>query len=327
MPPEFRHGPTRRSLLAAGGGLGVAAALGFTATPASADVPSSPRFDLSAPSHDLWRHKALQDDTVMQSFTFDNVNKRLFVAQLKNGSSSNANGDLCITQLDFAGNRQGHMYLMGFGHGVSIGVEPSGSSSYLWTETDSVDTRGTRLARFRFSNGTTLTNTSSALAKHTPIAGADLITCATDPVNNTLVMRYRNSSGVRYAVYRISDVRNGNYGNKLADIAQPARFSGSGAPTFQGYAVYGQFLYLYDGTAYSASNPPPGNAHVTSVNLNTGAEVERRFTRAGESLEFREPEGMGVYRTDAGQVRLFLGFASGVSGDRRANLFYKNEFI
>jgi hypothetical protein len=31
-----------------------------------------------------------------------------------------------------------------------------------------------------------------------------------------------------------------------------------------------------------------------------------------------------VYRTTAGETRLFLGFASGDSGDRRANLFYKN---
>jgi hypothetical protein len=35
---------------------------------------------------------------------------------------------------------------------------------------------------------------------------------------------------------------------------------------------------------------------------------------AGGTRTFREPEGMGAYRTTAGETRLFLGFASGVTG-------------
>ena len=257
----------------------------------------------------------------MQSFAFDNVNRRLFVAQLMNGSSSNANGDLCITELDFAGNQRGHMFLTGFGHGVSIGVEPVGSSSYLWTEVDSVNARGTRLARFRYTNGTTLDHTSATLQKHLPIAGIDTVTCATDPINERLVMRYRNGGDFRYAVYTIADIRNRRYDRKLADIAQPA-----GLGTFQGYAVYGEYLYLLDGDTYSGTNPPPGNTHVSSVSLNSGQFI-RVPTKAGGSLTHREHEGMAVYRTIAGQTRLFLGFASGPAGARRANIFYKNVLI
>jgi hypothetical protein len=37
------------------------------------------------------------------------------------------------------------------------------------------------------------------------------------------------------------------------EAAQPP-----GLGTFQGYAVYGEYLYLLDGEAYSSSNPPPG---------------------------------------------------------------------
>jgi len=33
---------------------------------------------------------------------------------------------------------------------------------------------------------------------------------------------------------------------------------------------------------------------------------------------------MAVYRTATGETRLFLGFASGDTGARRANIFYKN---
>jgi hypothetical protein len=116
------------------------------------------------------------------------------------GSSANDNGDLCVTQLDFAGGQVGHMFLTGFGHGVSIGVEPVGSTSYLWTEVDSP----------------------------------------------------------------------------------------SGTPP-----TTGQYLYMLDGDAYSDTNPSPGNAHVSSVNLN-GGTLTRVQTNAGGTLSYREPEGMAV---------------------------------
>lgn len=321
--PPGRSGVTRRRLLAAGGSLAAAAIGGvLTGRPAAADVPASQRFDLTQPSLDLFRNQPLFQGTVMQSFTFDNVNRRLFVAQLMNGGTSDANGDLCITQLDFSGNQLGHMFLTGFGHGVSIGVEPVGSASYLWTEVDSVNARGTQLARFPFSNGQTLDHTSSVLQKHQPIPGVDTVTCATDPINDRLVMRYRSDGAFRFAAYAIADVRDGVYDRVLADIAQPG-----GLGTFQGYAVYGQYVYMLDGEAYSDTNPPPGNAHVSSVDLNGGGSFTRVATNAGGSLDYREPEGMAVYRTVAGETRLFLGFASGSSGARQANIFYKNVLV
>lgn len=320
-----RTGISRRRLLAAGGGIAAAAVVGgaLTERVAAASVPPSQRFDLTQPAHDLFRDKPLFQQTVMQSFTFDNVNRRLFVAQLRNGSASDGNGDLCITQLDFDGNQLGHMFLNGFGHGVSIGVEPVGSTSVLWTEVDSVDARGTQLARFPFVNGQTVDHTSAGLQKHMPIPGADTITCATDPINNRLVMRYRINGAFRFAAYDISDFQpGGGNGPALADIAQP-----TGLGTFQGYAVYGEYVYMLDGDPYSDSNPAPGNAHVSSVNLNTGGSFTRVATNAGTSLDYREPEGMAVYRTVGGETRLFLGFASGGQGDRRANIFYKNVLV
>jgi hypothetical protein len=314
-------GVTRRGLLAAGGGLAAAALVGGFAEPAAADVPGSAHFDLTQPSYDLFRDSGLFQQTVMQSFTFDNVNRRLFVAQVTNGSAAADRGDLCVSQLTFAGELLGHMFLTGFGHGVSIGVEPVGSTSYLWTEVDSVSARGTQLCRFPFVSGTTLDHASATLEKHQPIAGIDTVTCATDPVNERLVMRYRTGGVFRYAVYTPSDLHAGVYDRPLADIAQPA-----GMGTFQGYAVYGEYLYMLDGDAYSSTNPSPGNAHVSSVSFN-GGPVTRVATNAGASLSYREPEGMAVYRTVAGETRLFLGFASGAAGARRANIFYKNVLV
>jgi hypothetical protein len=296
-------------------------------TARAAALPVSQRFDLTQPSHDLFRNMPLHDQTVMQSFAYDNVNRRLFTAQLKNGSGSDAAGDLCITQLDFSGNQLGFMFLEGFGHGVSIGAEPVGTATFLWTEVDApnngpgTSARGVRLARFKFTSGTTLTAASSALQKHTPIAGVTTTTPAIDPVNERLVMRYATGGTFRYAVYDLADVNAGDY-TPLVDIAQPA-----GLGTFQGYTIYGEFLYTIDGTAYDTSNPAPGNTFVTCVDLNTGAVVDREFTQAGSTLSYREPEGLAIYRTAAGETRLFLGFASGESGGRMANLFYKNVLV
>jgi hypothetical protein len=311
----------RRRLLAAGGGLAAMALVGGFAEPAAAEVPGSAHFDLTQPSYDLFRDAALFQSTVMQSFTFDNVNRRLFVAQVAEGSSAADHGDLCVSQLTFAGELLGHMFLTGFGHGVSIGVEPVGSTSYLWTEVDSASARGTQLARFPFVAGATVDHTSTGLEKHRPIEGIDTVTCATDPVNGRLVMRYRIGGAFRYVVYALADVHAGVYDRRLADLAQPA-----GMGTFQGYAVYGEYLYMLDGDAYSSTNPSPGNAHVSSVSLN-GGPVTRVPTNAGTSLTYREPEGMAVYRTVAGETRLFLGFASGQAGNRRANIFYKNVVV
>lgn len=305
----------------AGSVLGAGTLLGGRA---AAAVPSSPYFDLTQPSYDLFRSKALQDETVMQSFTFDNVNRRLFVAQLKNGSTSDANGDLCITQLDFDGNQLGYIYLTGFGHGMSIGVQPVGTASYLWTEVDSVNERGTRIARFKFVNGATVDRTSASLSKFTPVSG-DTMTCAVDPVNNRLAVRY-NSGGMRIAVYDLAAAAAGNFSTMLAQINQP-----SGLGTFQGYTIYGEYLYILESDSYEHANNdgiPEGNSRLTSVHLNTGTVNQSRvLTKAGSTLEPREPEGLGIYRTIGGETRLFLGFASGSAGARKANIFYKNALV
>jgi receptor-binding protein len=152
----YWRGLTRRGLLRAGGaaalaGAGAGALLG--GGPAGATVPASQRFDLSQPSYDLFRSKMMHESHhVMQGFTFDNVNRRLFLAQLQNGTSGD---DLCVNQLDLDGTLVGWMHLNGAGHGVSIGCEPVGSASYIWMECDSDSTgdsgRGTALARFKFS--------------------------------------------------------------------------------------------------------------------------------------------------------------------------------
>ncbi|AQZ64984.1 Putative major teichoic acid biosynthesis protein C [[Actinomadura] parvosata subsp. kistnae] len=309
---------TRRGLLKLGAGVAATTAL----APVSAASAAEGRFELTAPSTSLIWRKALQDETVLQSFAIDNAHGHIYTVQVKNGAGSDAAGHLCLTKLSLTGSILGHMYLMGFGHGVQIGVEPSGSAAYLWTETDGVpvenSSRGTRLCRFKFVNGQTLTTSSSALTKYSLVPGATNTTCTIDPSTDRLVTRYWSEGSFRFAVFPLASVKAGAP-EKLHDIAQPA-----GLGTFQGYAAYGNFVYILTGNSYDIS-PPPGNTYITCLDLRTGEQVQRARSVAGQSLNYREPEGMGI-QIVSGAPRLCLGLAS-EPGPRLASIFYKSELI
>ena len=291
------------------------------------EVPLSAYFKLNEPSYDLFRHKTLKDDTVQQSFAFDQKNRRLFVAQRKNGTPSE-DGDLCITELDFAGNYLSHMYVLGAGHGVAIGAEPVGSSTYLWTEANCKSNGyGERLARFKWSKGETIDvgSSSDEATKFKPFADSTNIICNINGLDQSLVCRYSCTQGKCLAAFDIAKANQGDFSNPLYNVPQPELNGRS--DTFQGYVAFGSYIYILSGTS-NAVNGGNLDSEVTSVDVNTGKIHQGPvFTQAGKSLEFREPEGMGVYTTAAGEPRLFLGFASGKAGDRRSNLFYKNFLV
>jgi hypothetical protein len=285
---------------------------------ASAAVPTSSYFDLTQPSYDLFRSKMLHESHhVMQGFAFDNVNRRLFIVQAQNGTSGD---DLCVNQVSFSGELEGWMHLGSAGHGVSIGVEAVGTASYIWMECDSdstgTDGRGTALARFKFVSGGT-----PSVRKF--LTGSKTITCATDPVNERIVVRRNESGQMYFSVFSLADATAGNFGSPLAHFPQPAL--SDTAVTFQGYTIYGQYLYTLDGTGHD--DPADIDSYVTRIDMNAGTVQSRALTKAGSTLTYREPEGMAVYRTAAGETRLFLGFGSRDGVDRYANIFYKNVVL
>jgi receptor-binding protein len=318
MPNTF----SRRAMLQLTGAglLGAGAAIavpGFSAS--AAGVPASKRFDLSQPSSERFRSVSLHETRhAMQGMAYDNVNRRLYVAQIRNGSDGD---DLCINQLSIEGKPTGHMHVNNAGHGVSIGVEPVGSSSYIWMESDSSehsnDGRGTALARFKFVNG----GNPSSVKKF--LAGSKTITCATDPINKRLLVRRKEGGSMHYSLFSLVDAAVGRFTNPLAHFAQPKL--GDGSVTFQGYTVLGNYLYTLDGTGHK--DPDDINSYVTATDMNTGKVVQRSLTRAGKTLFYREPEGMMVYKTVGGNLRLCFGFASRPSmssSTRYASVYFKD---
>ena len=345
--PHHSHQPTdhlfseagsisRRSLLKAGVlgagvlGAGAAALTGALptgiskagATSASA-LPVDDRFYLSKTSHELFRSKLLNETHHgLQSFAFDNVNRRLFVVQQCNKDVD----DLCINQVNYSGQKLGHMRLHNAGHGVSVGVEPVGHDSYIWLECDKAGSgdaaRGTALLRFPFVPNTTPSG-------HKYFTGSNTITCATDPIHRRLIVRRREGSGSAppfyYSVYDLSAAGAGNFSHRLAHVREPDELDGK---TFQGYTMMGNWLYTFEGKGHEPDSvPKKPDSILRAFDLNTGVQHSWFRTNAGKSLIWREPEGMAVYKPVGKGPRLFFGFTSrAASGglNRYVSLYYKD---
>ncbi|WP_020388614.1 hypothetical protein [Kribbella catacumbae] len=319
---------SRRGLLAGAGALVAAGSLGLPTASArpvrAAALPATKRFKMSATTNEFFRSKPLWGPTVMQSFAFDTPNNRLFTGQLRSGTPANS-GDLTLSQLSFSGTVLGHMYLNGFGHAVSIGAQAVGSTTYIWTETD-VDTangRGRQICRFPWKNGATLS--SSSVTKWKPVAGGSVFTPAVDQRYGRLGVRHSSPDGMRINVYDLAAASAGDYSTVLASFKQPTLTAGV---AFQGWALYGSYCYFWEGTAYPGEpDETKANSKLWAYDINAGKIVDSFLTLAGKSLTYREAEGMAVYGSTDATARLYFGFASGVSGDRRANLFYRNDLV
>jgi hypothetical protein len=275
---------------------------------------------------ELFRSKPLWGPAVMQSFAFDTPNNRLFTGQLRSGTEANS-GTLTLSQLNFAGTVLGHMYLTGFGHAVSIGAEAVGATTYIWTETD-VDTangRGRQIARFPWQNGATLTKSSSSLKSWKPVADGSVFTPAVDQRYGRLGVRYALSDGMHINVYSLAAAAQGDFSTVLASFKQPTLTAGV---AFQGWTLYGSYAYFWEGNSYpGAPDPAEATSKLWCYDINAGQIVDSFLTLAGQSLTYREAEGMAVYGSTDATARLYFGFASGVAGDRRASLFYRNTLV
>jgi hypothetical protein len=220
------------------------------------------------------------------------------------------------------------MYLSGFGHAVSIGAEAVGRTTYLWTETD-VDTtngRGRQIARFRWQDGATLTKDSPGLRSWKPVADGALFTPSVDQQHGRIGIRHTQADGFHINVYSLAAARAGDFSRVLASFKQPAMTADI---DFQGWALYGSYVYLWEGEAYPGGTPNPdiATSKLWTYDINTGEIAESVRILDGADLVYREAEGVGVHLDRFGCPRLCFGFASGVGGDRRANLFFRDSFV
>ncbi|MFE7269786.1 Teichoic acid biosynthesis protein C (Precursor) [Streptomyces sp. NPDC057623] len=280
-------------------------------------------FDLSTPAERwLWKKDTLKEPTILQSFAFDEANKHLYVLQLTRGGSTA--GDLCLNKLDLRGKRLGHMYLRGFGHGVSMGVQhTSDGTVWIWTEADAEGGYGRGVTRFRFADGAVRTR-EDVKVRH-PIPGSTHNQPSLCPDSRRIAVRHRVDDKPRYRIWDLDAFVARDYSAPVADFPQTGAHPDPKVP-FQGYVLHGDHLYQLAGTAYDAKTNPPakrGNVHLSCLDSRTGRLLDRQRTEAGHSLDHREPEGLAVRR--GSEPRLCLGLASGQEGARRFSVYYKPQ--
>lgn len=321
-----------------------------------ASVPVTGRFNLASDGLHVFGPKPLAESrTVMQSFAFDNTNNYVYVAQVtqagvggKTYAQHLADGDLTVSKLTTSGTYVSAMHLTRFGHGVAIGVEPVGTSAYLWVEVDSKQNgngegRGTKIGRVQYVAGATRDQTYSGISKYTPAAGGAHATdpeysCNIDMAYGRVAVRYLASNGTtrKLGLYSLSSVKSGGT-TALCTVTVPAGLGAnendpSPPPyTFQGFTSHGSYVYLLYGDSYNVV-PSPGNTELYSFDWNVpnpSTWVQEATTAVFGSTIYREPEGMGIQKVGS-TYRLCFGFATHVSSsndNRVANIAYKDGWI
>lgn len=334
---------SRRGLLLAGAALSAgctavsrAVGVGSAPTPAAApqpaagaeDVPASVRFDLSGRVHAAFRERRLHEARhPVQGIAYDVANARMFAVQGRDGRPG---ADLCVNQLSASGDVVAHLHVDNAGHGQSFGVEPVGTASYLWFESDATensdDGRGTAIARFEFAPG-------RRPRARKFLAGSAEVGCAVDPVHRRLLVRRLEGSTVWYRLYRLEDAAAGDFDHALAGIKEPSgrELQPDGRrPVLQAFTALGGYAYTWLGTGgHTGTADDPFNSYLSAIDLRTGQIVQQQLITAGRSLSFREPEALGIDVVN-GSPRLCFGFASRPrpgSPVRLASVYYLDTLI
>lgn len=315
---RLRRLTSRRAVLGAGIACGAAGILGTTAQPAAAALPPSPQFDLSGPAVPFFapNRPLFASHHVMQSIAVDDRNRRMFILQQRNGSSGD---DLVVNQLDVDGNVTGSMQVPDAGHGVSFGVEPVGSRSFIWMEADSNvptnDGRGTALQRFVFEDG----KPPRGVLKYW--TGSDNVTCSIDPVYQRMLVRRIEDGRMRFRGYDLDAAARGDFGRPLVEMWMPDGVTGVG----QGYAFLGHYLYFWTGSGHT--DPADIDSTMWCIDLNTARIVASQVITVGADLVYREPEGVAAHRDRTGKLQLLFGFGSRDGQDRFASVFALDALV
>lgn len=299
-------------------------------------------FDLAQPGVPMLNGIELHDSTIMQSFAFDGPRRLMFTAQvLESGhqfagerralseEERGAQGDLCVSCLDLDGRLRSQMYLLGFGHGLQIGIEFGFSASFLWIEADARQRGrygwGTALTRLRFVDGGVINSADVRQTMLRPPRGHTELSIAVDPSSSFAAVRYLQDDGYRYSLHALDELRAGKF-TPLAVVAEPLLES-----YCQGFALLGDFLYIYEGSHYGSGSSVKnvGNARLQCIDWRTGVPVQRTPVMDGLDLPYREPEGIAILQTNPlrpADAQLCYGFAV-VSDDVRNISMYAKPLV
>lgn len=255
----------------------------------------------------------LSTTTVMQSFDIDMNNNYYYFVQRVPSTTS----DLIISKMNSSNGIVGTMTLKNFGHGSNMEIEQSGNSIYIWIESDSVlDSdnvgHGTKISRIKFEDGATYTNTAGNTFDLLP--GHTFLSPSIDKINNKLCIRSYYNNTRYFTVYNLNSVMS----NSPVQLAQFKIIGAMEDYPLQGHEIHGNYIYLYEGVG--ATDITGSVAYVTVFDFKGNIKY-RSKVKGFETLDFREPEGIKLKQISLTKYELYIGFASGVKGARKANIY------
>ncbi|MFJ6424557.1 hypothetical protein [Streptomyces hydrogenans] len=297
--------------------------------------------DLSGVTGRLVQTVDLVQNPAPQAIATDTVNGHVFVLQLE--SSATAPGDSGNMYLNrvhrTTGAVTGSMRLKGFGHGISMGCQPVGGESHLWTEcgplhvTGSGSAFGKSVTRFAFVDGGELDATTIPQARRFTPPGSTAGTGPSfDPTTGLLTVVYHKDGKRHFTRYDADLAAAGTWtpvgttfvmpAGEDVTPAVPSPYPLEPTLTSQGHQTLGDVLYAYHWAPYDAETHPdtvpsafPGIAFMTSYDWTTGQRLDRQVVTGADGLERREPEGVAVEVDPTTQeTRLLFGFSNTVPG-------------
>lgn len=272
-------------------------------------------FDINNKSAASYKENlSLSDVTVMQSFDIELDRNEMYFAQLKSGTK----GDIILTKINTANNSiLGTMVLENFGHATNICIEEDGVDTYIWTECDGLadskgDIWGSKVCRFKFSNGATVTNNTGTV--YDLLQGHTNLSPSIDKLGNTLLIRSRKDGKVFFTVFNLNSVLI----NKPVIISQFENPQGINVISHQGHDIYKNYIYNFEGVSKTAERE--STAYITVMDIKGNVKY-RKLIDVANTLDFREAEGIKVKQIDTNTHELYIGFASGQTGSRKANIY------
>lgn len=274
----------------------------------------------------------LHESTVHQQAAFDPATGDVYATQVPQSGRQlpgepapvpwdvrGARGDLCISRVSPSGELLEHMYVRGFDHGASLGVERRDSTVWIWTSYDAAEqptgtnAHGRLLCRFPWQPGAVLDVGSPSVQAFDPLPGASSLTLSLDLEHSQVGVRYVRAGERRYRIYSYAAFTAGDYEDYTHDWPQRE------TAQFQSWCLYGRYAYQWHGSGYSDTNPPPGNARFYLVDLHTGRTIRSAPYTDQPALAHREPEALTVLPTSDGP-RLVYGIATD-NAPRRMRLY------
>ncbi|MEU7700517.1 hypothetical protein ACF064_02340 [Streptomyces sp. NPDC015492] len=288
--------------------------------------------DLSGVTGRLIQTVDLVKGPAPQAIATDTVNGHVFVLQVESSATA-PQGNLWLNRINRrTGAITGSMQLKGFGHGLSMGAEPVGADTYLWTEVGplqlSADNAafGKAVTRFRFVDGTVLDGAQIPQSrKFTPPGSTSSTGPSLDPVSGLLCVMYHKDGKRHFTRYDSAEAAAGRWDPVGTTFVMPAGEDVTpDVPTphplkktlvSQGYTALGDVLYAYQWAPYDTADAFPGIAFLTSYSWTTGLRIDRQVVTNADGLTRREPEGVTAEVDPAtGETRLLFGFSNTVPG-------------